>query len=82
MLYDVMTRYGHKIALFCVHKTWCASAYNKDDLTKESRDTRFWCLERDCAYNEYAYNECVLYMVCDLNEPLETHYQLRTIIMI
>ena len=40
MFYDVMTRYKHKIALFCVSVTWCASAYNEDGLEGESWYTR------------------------------------------
>ena len=44
MFYDVVTRVRHKIALFCVPITWCASAYNIDDLAWESWYTRFWGL--------------------------------------
>ena len=40
--------------------TWCASACNEDDLAGESWYTRFCCLRRDFAYNEWAYNEYFL----------------------
>ena len=40
MFYDVIIRCRHRIALFCVPITWCASAYNEDDLAWESLYTR------------------------------------------
>ena len=44
MFDDVIIRFWHKIALFGVPITWCASAYNEEDLAGESWYTRFWCL--------------------------------------
>ena len=32
MFYDVIIRYRKKIAFFGVPVTWCASAYNEDDV--------------------------------------------------
>ena len=55
IFYDVIIRYGHKIVLFGVPVTWCA--YNENGLVGESRHTRFWCLQRDCACNECVYGE-------------------------
>ena len=49
--------------------TWCAIAYNEDVLAGESWYTRFWCLERVCAYNERARNEYLLYHHIALNIP-------------
>lgn len=46
MYHDVITYYTHKIALFWVLVTWCASAFNEDELAGESRFTRFYCRQR------------------------------------
>ena len=50
------------IWLFCVPVSWCASAYNEDDLAGESWSTEKVCLYHDCTCNEYACNEKLLYV--------------------
>lgn len=47
--YDVITPHRHRLALLCVPPTWCANAYNKDDLPGGNCYIRFWCQKRDCA---------------------------------
>ena len=60
MFHDVIIHCRHKIALFCVPITWCANAYNENDLARESWYTRFWCRWHDCVYNKCAYDEYLL----------------------
>ena len=36
MFYDVLTRYRHRIVPFGMPVTWCARAYNGEDLAGES----------------------------------------------
>ena len=47
--------YRH-IWLFCVPVSWCANAYNEDDLAGES-----WYTEKVCMYRDRACNEKLLY---------------------
>ena len=79
MFYDVIIRYRHRIALFCVPVTGVlVSAYNEDDLAGESWYTRFWFLYSDCAYNECANNELLnMYMNMHMNMYMNMHMNMH-----
>ena len=57
---------------------WCAIAYSEDDLMGDSRYIRFWCLYRDRAYNECAWNEYSLFGPDHLLDQLNNKYVLKT----
>ena len=44
MFYDVISRCKHIITFFGVPVTWCANAYNKENLAGDTWYARFWCL--------------------------------------
>ena len=69
MLYDVISRCRHKIALFGVSMTWCASASNEDDLAGESGTRNFSVCNaivpiRECSNNVYLLYGCFEPITC------------------